>query len=98
VKAGTELPETMAVGAATRDNEARASATRPLFDPAIGAVVEAGVAARDGLAPGDWLAGPAMVTESETTVVIPAGFTATMRTDGSLEVVRGGAKQQEAAE
>jgi N-methylhydantoinase A len=98
VKAATPLPVTAAIDPATAVSEARFAGTRPLFDPAIGAVVEAGVVARDGLAPGDWLSGPAMVTESETTVVIPAGFTATMRADGSLEIIRDASARKEAAE
>jgi N-methylhydantoinase A len=98
VKAATPLPVTAAIDPATAVSEARFAGTRPLFDPAIGAVVEAGVVARDGLAPGDWLSGPAMVTESETTVVVPQGFTATVRADGSIEVIRDPSTKQEAAE
>ncbi len=61
-------------------------------------MVAAAVVARDGLVPGDWLAGPAMITERETTVVVPAGFTATVRADGTIEVVRDATERQEAAE
>ena len=59
-----------------------------LFDPGLCEVIEAGIVARDGLAAGDRLGGPAIVTERETTVVIPVGFSAMVRDDGSIEVVR----------
>jgi N-methylhydantoinase A len=88
VKAATPLPPVEEIGAAEAVAEVSAGETRPLFDPGLAEVIEAGVVARDGLAPGDRLAGPAMVTERETTVVIPAGFTATMLADGSIEVMR----------
>jgi N-methylhydantoinase A len=98
VKAGTPLPQATPIGVANAINETRVIETRPLFDPAVGTVVKAGVAVRDRLAPGDWLSGPAMVTESETTVVVPQGFTATVRADGSIEVIRDPSTKQEAAE
>jgi N-methylhydantoinase A len=98
VNATTPLPVTAAVGAAGTLNRANVAGTWPMFDPASGAVVKAGVAARDRLAPGDWLSGPALVTESETTVVIPESFTATVRADGTLEMIRDTGAKQEAAE
>jgi N-methylhydantoinase A len=98
VNATTPLPVTAAIGAAGTLNQANVSDTRPMFDPASGAVVNAGMAARDRLAPGDWLSGPALVTESETTVVVPEGFTATVRADGTLEVIRDTGAKREAAE
>ncbi|MFQ5565950.1 MAG: hydantoinase/oxoprolinase family protein, partial [Paracoccaceae bacterium] len=98
VKAATPLPPAEAIGTAEAGAEAGVGETRPLFDPGLGEVIEAGVVARDALAPGGWLAGPAMVTERETTVVIPAGFTATMRADGTVEVVRDAAEHREAAQ
>ena len=98
VKAATPLPPVEAIDAVEAVAEASVGESRPLFDPGLGEVIAAGVVARDGLAPGDWLAGPAMVTERETTVVIPVGFTATMRADGSIEVVRDAAERREAAQ
>jgi N-methylhydantoinase A len=88
VKASTPLPAATGIGATAKGTELRMAQTRPLFDPGLGEVVAAGTVARDALSPGDRLAGPAMVTERETTVVVPAGFTAAMLADGSIEVVR----------
>jgi len=88
VKAATPLPASAAIGAAVPEAEIRAGATRALFDPGLGEVVDAGVVERDRLVAGNRLVGPAMVTERETTVVVPVGFTATVRADGTIEVVR----------
>jgi N-methylhydantoinase A len=102
VKAATPLPASAAIGpaaiGAAAGAEVSAGATRALFDPGLGELVAAGVIERDRLAAGDWLAGPAMVTERETTVVVPVGFTATVRADGSIEVVRDAPQKQEAVE
>jgi N-methylhydantoinase A/oxoprolinase/acetone carboxylase beta subunit len=102
VKAATPLPAlpvidtAAAIGAAEVGEKVLAGETRELFDPGLGEVVEAGIVARDGLAAGDRLGGPAIVTERETTVVIPVGFSAMVRDDGSIEVVRDALKQEAA--
>jgi N-methylhydantoinase A len=88
VKASTPLPPVDEVGAPGTASEAKCSETRKLFDPARAALVEAAVVARETLAPGDRVIGPAMITESETTVVIPAGFTAITRADGTIDAFK----------
>ena len=93
VKASTPLPPVGEVGALGATTEARIAGTRELFDPAQAALVEAGVVARDTLVPGDQLTGPAVITERETTVVIPAGFTAITRADGTIEATRDAHKE-----
>jgi N-methylhydantoinase A len=107
VKAATPLPASEnigeKIGAADALTKVRAEEARALFDPGLGEAVAATVVARDAMTPGNWLSGPAVVTERETTVVIPVGFTATVRADGSIEVVRDVAqkntpRKQEAAE
>jgi N-methylhydantoinase A len=94
VKAATPLPQAEIIGPVDAGREVGAGETRALFDPGIGEVVAAAVVARDAMTPGNWLSGPAMVTERETTVVIPVGFTATVRADGSIEVVLDTQKQE----
>ncbi|MBS7813589.1 hydantoinase/oxoprolinase family protein [Roseococcus pinisoli] len=49
---------------------------RALTDPATGLTQEAALHARDDLAPGALLRGPALIIEDETTTVVPAGWTA----------------------
>jgi N-methylhydantoinase A len=47
---------------------------REVFDPACGEVLAYGVVRRERLTPGDWLPGPALVVEDQTTTVVPPGF------------------------
>jgi N-methylhydantoinase A len=42
------------------------------------------------MAPGQSAQGPAVITESETTVIVPSGFAAMMHADGTIEVTRSG--------
>jgi N-methylhydantoinase A len=98
VKAATPLPAAGSVTTADDAGEAETVNIRPLFDPGLGEVAEAGVAARDAIRAGQRLSGPAMITERETTVVVPAGFTALMHLDGTVEVVRDAVENREAAE
>ncbi len=68
--------------------EATAETARRIFDPALGREVEAAVIPRETLAPGQHVAGPALITEDETTVVVPASRTVTAAADGTLVVTR----------
>jgi N-methylhydantoinase A/oxoprolinase/acetone carboxylase beta subunit len=68
---------------------ASSSGTRRLFDPSASAVVDARVFARAAFQPDQLIHGPAIITEAETTIIVPTGFTATMRSDGTVEVRRG---------
>jgi N-methylhydantoinase A len=87
------------VAPAGAGTEAQGEAIRSLFDPALGRQVDARIVARDRMAASQRIAGPAMITERETTVVVPSGFTATMRADGTIEVMReAAANEREAAE
>ncbi len=61
---------------------------RRLFDPSASGVVEAQVFARDHLKANDTLHGPAIITEAETTIIVPTGFDAMLRADGTIEVTR----------
>ena len=63
-----------------------ATATRRLFDPAMGRVVDAAEIARAELAPGARIAGPAVVTEDETTIVVPSSREVQALGDGTLDV------------
>ena len=97
VKAATPLPEIELVAPTTCDVKIAGEAKRDLFDPASETVVAAISVERDAVAPGQWLAGPAMITERETTIVVPTGFSAAMRADGTIGVTRA-TTRQEAAE
>ncbi|WP_322865020.1 hydantoinase/oxoprolinase family protein [Aquicoccus sp. G2-2] len=74
------LPDTEA------GSEATINAQRPLFDPASGKTVEAAEILRETLSPGTLFSGPALVTENETTIVLPPGTSTIARPDGCLDI------------
>jgi N-methylhydantoinase A len=86
--ATTERRKPEQARAAGQNSAAVSSGSRQLFDPALSAMVDARVYARSTLRPDQSVAGPAVITEAETTIVVPAGFTATMRSEGTIEIVR----------
>lgn len=59
---------------------------RALFDPALARMTEAQVVPRANLTPGDHVTGPALITEDETTIVIPVSRMATARPDGTIDI------------
>ena len=59
---------------------------RKMFDPALGREVDAGVQPRTTFATGTCLSGPAVVTEDETTVVVPSSREIVVHEDGTLDV------------
>ena len=61
---------------------------RDLFDAALGRSAPAAIHPRAGLAPGARLDGPALVTEEETTIVLPSSRRATILSDGTLDMTR----------
>jgi N-methylhydantoinase A len=78
--AATPLGHTPAGGAAPRET------TRPLFDPVSETLTDAAVVPRTSLAAGDTVAGPALITEDETTIVVPASREAIARPDGTIDI------------
>ncbi len=61
---------------------------RLLFDPKLEAAVEAPVYDRLALAAGSEVQGPAVIVETETATVVPAGFRAVVSTPGHLILTR----------
>ena len=78
--AATALPSTPEGAAVT------GHATRALFDPALARVMDAQVVPRAALMPGDTVTGPALITEDETTIVVPSSRIATARPDGTIDI------------
>lgn len=64
------------------------TAQREVFDPALGVRVTAGVFQRAEVAIGRVVAGPCVIAEDETTIIVPAGCAATCRSDGCIEVFK----------
>ena len=81
---GSEAPEP--VGETPDRGLVTPETTRPLFDPVSQTMSEANVVARASLSVGDRVAGPALIYEDETTIVVPASRTATARPDGSIDI------------
>ncbi len=96
VNAGTTAPLSEPVAAPGASSGISAEARREVFEPELGRMTEAGIVARDSLRSGQGLAGPALITEAETTIVVPAGFAASVRADGSIEVARVAAAREAA--
>ena len=65
-----------------------ASAQRALFDAGLGAQTMAGVYSRADFTPGGHISGPAMITEDETTIVVPTSRMATALADGCIDMRR----------
>jgi N-methylhydantoinase A len=59
-----------------------------LFDTAAGQEVEARVLLRDALVPGEQVKGPALLTEAQTTTVIPPGWSAEIDERGHIVLER----------
>ena len=65
---------------------------RALFEPSKGIVAEAAEALRSSMTPGKYIAGPAIITEDETTIIVPSSHIATALTDGCIDVIHEGGK------
>jgi N-methylhydantoinase A len=63
-------------------------AVRSITSDLSGAVISAGLYRRENLAPGDWLAGPALVQEPQTTTLVSEDFSALVDSDGNLHLER----------
>lgn len=73
-------PEAMAGAAATP------LGTRSIFDPARATFMDAQVIDRDAMQTGQRAQGPAAVTESETTIILPASRDAIRQPDGCIDM------------
>jgi N-methylhydantoinase A len=65
---------------------AKPLSSRQMFDPAKAGYVVAQVVARADLVPGASVAGPAIIAEDETTVIIPSSRSAVFQPDGCLDI------------
>ena len=86
VNAFTEADISDPVEPAIRNDAAKISGQRELFDAAEGRMFEAAVVQRDDLAPGQHIAGPAVITEDETTIILPSSQELIAQPDGCLDI------------
>ena len=64
---------------------------RALFDPATATVAQAAEVLRSDMTPGACIAGPAVITEDETTIIVPTSRRATALADGCIDISDKGA-------
>ncbi|MEP2031192.1 MAG: hydantoinase/oxoprolinase family protein [Paracoccaceae bacterium] len=70
----------------TKQSPAITTGTRPLFDPALAKSVEASIVQREDMTSGHYIIGPAVITEDETTIVIPSSRQAVAQPDGCIDL------------
>ena len=88
VNVATAVPEQKQITeAAFKDAKlAQTSGQRDLFDAALGAPIGASIVQRADLRHGQIVHGPAIITEDETTIIIPASGKAIAQSDGCIDV------------
>ncbi|MFK7945487.1 MAG: hydantoinase/oxoprolinase family protein [Paracoccaceae bacterium] len=86
VRCATPVPPAEPVEARGTTTKATPDSTRDLYDPATSTHTAALLIDRDNLLIDQHLAGPAIITERETTIIVPTGFAATMRADGCIDI------------
>ncbi|MEP3198199.1 MAG: hydantoinase/oxoprolinase family protein [Lentilitoribacter sp.] len=59
---------------------------RAIFDPAIGAQVDASIVLRENMNSGAIVEGPAAITEDETTIIVPSSRKAIRQPDGCIDL------------
>lgn len=83
----TTPPETVSrVAQDAGSSTARVQGTRNLFDPALATFVKGNITLRDDMAVGATAQGPAIITEDETTIIVPSSRTATRQPDGCIDM------------
>ena len=88
VRAATRTEPAAKVADSPADGAPVAAGNRALYDARTQHRTAATTVERDAMAAGQQIAGPAIITERETTVIIPDGFHAIMRADGCVELSR----------
>ena len=86
VNAYTEPPEARTVQQQVHQRTLETTNIRPLFDPALSTFVNATVAQRDAVKDTTQIIGPAMLTEDETTIIVPSSRDAVACGDGTIVV------------
>jgi N-methylhydantoinase A len=83
----TTPPETVPrVAEDAGSGTATAHGDRQLFDPVVAGFVNAQVLLRDDMTSGAVAQGPAVITEDETTIVVPSRFCAVRQPDGCIDL------------
>ncbi len=86
VKVETVVPAAQKVAVQAGKDESLQADTRRFYDIDSAKFVEASVIDRDVLPPSARIEGPSIITERETSIIVPSGFVATMQSDGCVMV------------
>ena len=87
VNATTEPEAVTPIETVVQTSVAETVGSRDLFDPALSAPVEAAIVLRESLVAGQGIAGPAIITEDETTIIIPSSRFAVSQSDGCIDMM-----------
>lgn len=87
VNATTEAAQVAKVEAQPAAAAADINGQRSLFDPAIGTTVDASIILRENMHSGQYVEGPAAITEDETTIILPSSRRAIRQPDGCIDVL-----------
>lgn len=89
----TTPPEQVAqIALASDTGAATVAGQRALFDPALATVNDAQVVLRNDMKTGQTVQGPAVVTEDETTIIVPSSRQVTAQPDGTIDMTTKGAQ------
>ena len=88
VQVSTAEPDVPRLPDAPPPRPCTTSETRPITCDIDGRPRQAALVARDSLTPGDTIAGPALITEPQTTTLVSADFTARVDAIGNLILIR----------
>lgn len=83
----TPVAKVKAITRAKPKKAAKSLGKRKLFDPGLGKMTQAVIALRENFATGSYIEGPAIVTEDETTVIVPTARRLIAQADGCLDMV-----------
>ena len=86
VNAYTPVPSVTPLGSAGAASAPAPQGRRDLFDPALGQRTSAAIHPRADLPAGASIDGPAVITEDETTIVLPTSRRATAQPDGCIDI------------
>lgn len=87
VNATTSADKVDRVAVTTGQTPAQTCGARPIFDPVSVGYLDATIVQRADMATGQYIAGPAAVTEAETTIIVPASRDAVRQPDGCIDIV-----------
>jgi N-methylhydantoinase A len=88
VNATTPPEQVTQIALAQDAGGAKSAGRRALFDPALAAVTDAQVILRGAMTAGQTVQGPAVVTEDETTIIVPTSRQVIAQPDGTIDMTK----------